>query len=73
MGPVPAVGDVFLAKNRKTYEISQVVGSEVGGAWTVLSNQPAANYHKKIPATGGLEESRFAIEYDGTIPGWIER
>jgi hypothetical protein len=72
----PAVGEVFVAKNGKTYEISQVVGGQdttAVSAWVVLSNQDADNYHKKIPATRGLEESRFAIEWDNSIPGWKER
>jgi len=74
--PAPAVGEVFKAKNGQTYEISQVVGGQITdavSAFVVLSNQDTANYHKKIPATRGLEESRFAIEWDNSIPGWVER
>lgn len=72
--PVPSAGDTFKAHNGVTYKVSRVVSEENGGAWAVLSNsQVPPNYHKKIPETKGLEESRFAIKYDSRIPGWVEK
>ena len=72
---VPLVGESFIAKNKKAYKISQVVAQpETGGVFTVLSNsQVPPNYHKKIPSAQGTEESRFAIVWDITIPGWREK
>lgn len=72
---VPLVGERFIAKNKQSYVISQVVKQpETGGVFTVLSNsQVPPNYHKKIPAGKGTEESRFAIVWDITIPGWREK
>lgn len=72
--PTPIGGEEFTAKNGKQYVISSVIPQDTGGAFTVLSNKQAAeNYHKKIPSTKGLEESRFAIEWDTPTASWVER
>lgn len=72
--PIPLVGETFIAKNKQTYKISQVIPQDTNGVFTIHSDsQVPPNYHKKIPATKGLEESRFAILWDDTIPGWREK